>query len=38
MLAPNLADIESGGSTQASEFLRIPKSAVTRQIKLIEDV
>jgi hypothetical protein len=38
MLAPNLGDIESGGSAQASGFIRIPKSAVTRRIKLIEDV
>ena len=38
MLAPNLGDIESGGSAQASGFIRIPKSAVTRRIQLIEDV
>ena len=38
MLAPNLGDIESGGSAQASGFIRIPKSAVTRRVGLIEDV
>ena len=38
MLAPNLGDIESGGSGQASGFIRIPKSAVTRRVALIEDV
>ena len=38
MLAPNLGDIESGGSAQASGFIRIPKCAVTRRIKLVEDV
>ena len=38
MLAPNLGDIESGGSAQASGFIRIPKSAVTRGVHLIEDV
>ncbi|MDB4308326.1 hypothetical protein N9919_00150 [Porticoccaceae bacterium] len=38
MLAPNLGDIESGGSAQGSGFIRIPKSAVTRRVVLIEDV
>ena len=38
MLAPNLGDIESGGSGQGSGFIRIPKSAVTRRVVLIEDV
>ncbi len=38
MLAPNLGDIESGGSGQASGFIRIPKSAVTRRVELVEDV
>ena len=38
MLAPNLGDIESGGSAQASGFIRIPKCAVTRRITLVEDV
>ena len=38
MLAPNLGDIESGGSAQASGFIRVPKSAVTRRVGLIEDV
>ena len=38
MLAPNLGYIESGGSGQASGFIRIPKSAVTRRVELIEDV
>ena len=38
MLAPNLGDIESGGSGQASGFIRIPKSAVTRRVELIENV
>ena len=38
MLAPNLGDIESGGSGQASGFIRIPKSAVTRRVAMIEDV
>ena len=35
MLAPNLGDIESGGSGQASGFIRIPKSAVTRRVELM---
>jgi hypothetical protein len=30
MLAPNLGDIESGGTAQASGFIRIPTAAVTR--------
>jgi len=38
MLAPNLGDIESGGSGQASGFIRIPKSAVTRRVAMIEAV
>ena len=38
MLAPNLGDIESGGSAQGSGFIRIPKSAVIRRVVLIEDV
>ena len=38
MLAPNLGDIESGGSAQGSGFIRIPKSAVTRRVVLIEDI
>ena len=38
MLAPNLGDIESGGSAQGSGFIRIPQSAVTRRVVLIEDV
>ena len=35
MLAPNLGDIESGGSAQASAYIRIPKSAVTRRVELM---
>ena len=38
MLVPNLGDIESGGCAQASGFIRIPKSAVTRRVELIENV
>ena len=38
MLAPNLGDSESEGSAQGSGFIRIPKSAVTRRIVLVEDV
>ena len=38
MLAPNLGDIKSGGSAQGSGFIRIPKSAVTRRVVLIEYV
>ena len=38
MLAPNLGDIESGSSGQASGFIRIPKSAVTRRVVMVEDV
>ena len=38
MLPPNLGDIKRGGSAQASEFIRIPKSTVTRRVELIEDV
>ena len=38
MLAPNLVDIESGGSAQASGFIRISKTAVTIRIRLVEDV
>ena len=37
MLAPNLGDIQSGGSAQASGFIRIPKLAVTRRVVLVED-
>ena len=37
MLAPNLGDIESGGSGQGSGFIRIIKSAVTRRVVLVED-
>lgn len=36
MLAPNIADIESGGTAQASGFIRIPASAVTRKVELQE--
>ncbi|MDC1513902.1 hypothetical protein N8456_07400 [Porticoccaceae bacterium] len=36
MLAPNLGDVETEGSAQASGFIRIPKSAVTRRITLVE--
>lgn len=36
MLAPNLGDIQSGGSAQASGFIRIPKAAVTRKVELRE--
>ena len=38
MLAPNLGDIESGGCGQGSGFIRIPKSAVTRRVVMVEDV
>lgn len=38
MLAPNLGDVETEGSAQASGFIRIPKVAVTRRITLVEDV
>ena len=38
MLAPNLGNTESEGSAQASGFIRIPKSAVTRRVELIENV
>ncbi|MDA9090917.1 hypothetical protein N9J84_02300 [Porticoccaceae bacterium] len=38
MLAPNLGDIESGGAAQGSGFIRIPKSAVTRRVVMVEDV
>lgn len=36
MLAPNLGDIQSGGSAQASGFIRIPTTAVTRIADLME--
>lgn len=36
MLAPNIGDIQSGGSAQASGFIRIPTAAVTRRAKLRE--
>ena len=35
MLAPNLGDIKGGGSAQASAYIRIPKSAVTRRVELM---
>ena len=36
MLAPNLGDYESGGSAQASGYIRIPRAAVTRIVELKE--
>lgn len=36
MLAPNIGDIESGSTAQASGFIRIPTAAVTRIAELIE--
>ncbi len=36
MLAPNIGDFESEANAQASEFIRIPTSAVTRVVKLVE--
>ena len=36
MLAPNIGDIQSGGTAQASGFIRIPKAAVTRKVELHE--
>ena len=37
MLAPNLGGIDSEDSAQGCGFIRIPKSAVTRRIALVED-
>jgi len=34
MLAPNVGDIDSDDNIQASGFIRIPASAVTRQVVL----
>lgn len=36
LLAPNLGDLQSGGSRQGSGFIRIPSAAVVRQRELIE--
>lgn len=36
MLAPNIGDVESGESVQASGFIRIPTVAILRQVDLIE--
>lgn len=36
MLAPNLGDIQGGGTAQASGFIRIPTAAVTRLAELVE--
>jgi hypothetical protein len=36
MLAPNIGDIESGSTAQASGFIRIPTAAVTRIAELQE--
>ena len=37
VLAPNIGDIESGGSTQGSGFIRIPVASITRQVELTEN-
>jgi hypothetical protein len=36
MLAPNIGNVQSGGSAQGSGFIRIPTAAVTRQVELKE--
>lgn len=36
MLAPNIGDVHSGDTAQASGFIRIPKQAVTRRAALVE--
>jgi hypothetical protein len=36
MLAPNIGDIQSGGTAQASGIIRIPTAAVTRRAWLME--
>jgi hypothetical protein len=36
MLAPNIGDVQSGESAQASGFIRIPTAAILRQVDLIE--
>ena len=36
MLAPNIGDFCSGSNAQASGFIRIPKVAVTREVRLVE--
>ena len=37
MLAPNLGDVKSGGSSQACGIISIPKAAITRAVGLIEN-
>lgn len=36
MLAPNIGDFDSGENAQASGYIRIPSSAVTRVVELKE--
>ena len=36
MLAPNMGDIKSKGSAQASGFIRIPTAAIVREVALQE--
>jgi hypothetical protein len=37
MLAPNVGNLDSDESTQASGFIRIPMQAVLREVCLVED-
>ena len=37
VLAPNIGNIEAGGSAQGSGFIRIPVASITRQAELVED-
>ena len=37
VLAPNIGNVETGGSPQGSGFIRIPTASVTRQVRLVED-
>lgn len=36
MLAPNIGNIQSGGSAQGSGFVRIPRCSITRIVELVE--
>ena len=38
MLAPNLGDVASEESGQASGFIRIPRSCISRMVELVEVV
>lgn len=37
LIAPNIGNVESGGSAQGSGLIRIPIPSITRQVRLVED-